>query len=119
MRDQIAAKCLEMAAKCIAVKYTPPFDIDEAWQTHRGVTHFNFALTGSQQISFVATYNAYDDLLMRCLRIALSKPHYRKRRDADFAIDFQSAFDNATYAGVLGQSRSAVIYIHLAMPAVV
>jgi len=93
LRNRIAAKCLEIGASAHHLRTNfSPFSADDIWNMYRNEKGFQIALTESQRIGFVATYNAYESFLIRCLAIALARPTLRKGSDDKFQESFHSAF---------------------------
>jgi hypothetical protein len=96
LRSRIAAKCLEIGTSAHYLRTNfSPYSVDDIWNMYRNEKGFQIALTESQRIGFVATYNAYESFLVRCLAIALGRPSLRKGSDDKFQQSFHSAFGTA------------------------
>jgi hypothetical protein len=106
LRNQIAVKCLEIGASTHALRTNiSPFSADDIWRRYSNEKGFQLALTESQRLGFVATYNAYESLLLRCLATALRRPSIRKGSDKKFETHFVSAFGETALENCWGNSE--------------
>ena len=65
--------------------------LEDMWQQHLKSPGFQMSLWGSQRVSYVATYNAYDNFVYRMVTAAL--PHEQCRTiEKRFPLQFEKAF---------------------------
>jgi hypothetical protein len=90
---EIRGACLEIQSEISKVHdATVEFTPDDVWARYMEAKGFQFGLWGTQRICFVATYNAYDNFLTRCVAIALKQPTFRRKRDDVFAKAIEDHF---------------------------
>lgn len=88
--QKIRAACLEIGAEIESASTSASQIVSKAmtpeavWTDYMAETGFQFGLWGAQRICFVAAYNAYESFLLRCLRVALKQPTFRKKSEEKF-----------------------------------
>ena len=95
-KQEVKRAINEIAADVTRVSQETELDalVESAWKGLWGNSEFTSLLNGSQRMSFVALYNAYEAFVVRCVGIAKETNDYAKPHDGDFKRDIRGAFDD-------------------------
>jgi hypothetical protein len=90
---RIQAKLVDIGARFMQARLRSKteFPLEETWRAYLESNVYKLLLWGSQRICYVSIYNSYENLIVHCVKIALSLTRCRTN-SSEFKNQFSKAF---------------------------